>query len=292
MSVELPKTLIKIDPLTVSLYRDFADGATGHEWFLIGAAARDFFLNLHGYRTIRATRDVDFAVQLRDWKEFEDVRTALIQSKKFSASDVLHRLFHVSKLPVDLVPFGEIADENERLNWPDSNVMHVAGYEAALSTATWVQIADTSDLKIRVANPAGLVMLKLFAWADDPPRRTKDLGDIVELCVNYLDFGNWDRLKNGTDSDLTSHEDFSPALAGTKLLGRDIARIAPATIRRKLSLLLEAEISKAEESRMLMGFTTAMNKSNHPQTVPISFMEALQSSIGIIIDPEFSSLKR
>jgi predicted nucleotidyltransferase len=45
------------------------------EHFLVGATARDMLMtHVFGVDAARATRDVDFAVAVKDWHQFEDIK--------------------------------------------------------------------------------------------------------------------------------------------------------------------------------------------------------------------------
>ena len=62
--------------------------------FIVGAMARELVL-VHGFDVDpgRATRDLDFAVQVADWPEYARVRDALIASAGFSSVEgVPHRV--------------------------------------------------------------------------------------------------------------------------------------------------------------------------------------------------------
>src|SRR6185295_5180343 len=56
-------------------------------YFLCGAMARDILLkHVHGIETGRATSDVDFAVAVKDWEQFEEIKTRLTETGKFEAA--------------------------------------------------------------------------------------------------------------------------------------------------------------------------------------------------------------
>ena len=64
----------------VEIYRQVQDASTELqlEVLVVGAMARDLVL-VHGFgaQLERGTRDIDFAVQVRDWAAFEDLSGAL-----------------------------------------------------------------------------------------------------------------------------------------------------------------------------------------------------------------------
>ncbi|MCX2525196.1 hypothetical protein [Larsenimonas rhizosphaerae] len=102
-----------IDPETQAILRDAhtACSTRGVEFVLIGAKARDLILHhVYGAPVQRATFDVDIALQVSDWPAFQAVRDALI-AQGYSATATEHRLVHEPGGYIDIIPFGEIANE-------------------------------------------------------------------------------------------------------------------------------------------------------------------------------------
>jgi predicted nucleotidyltransferase len=75
-----------------------------------------------------------------------------------------------TKIPIDLIPFGGVA-EGDTIAWPPDRdtVITVAGFEDALAASVQVQVNAT--LSLPVVSLAALAILKLFAWQD---RKTND----------------------------------------------------------------------------------------------------------------------
>jgi predicted nucleotidyltransferase len=73
----------------------------------------------HGFnvRSMRATVDIDFAVQLEHWKQFAHLKQTLMEEYGFTETKELHRLISADGLPVDIVPYGGLA-ENNIVSWP------------------------------------------------------------------------------------------------------------------------------------------------------------------------------
>ncbi len=100
--------------------------------------ARDLVLvHGNGSEIERGTRDVDFAISVHNWVDFNNLRNAMLASG-YSAHKKLHHSFEFrdSKgLPweVDIVPFGDIA-ENHMITWPPEHdfQMSVPGFPEAL----------------------------------------------------------------------------------------------------------------------------------------------------------------
>jgi predicted nucleotidyltransferase len=95
----------------------------GH--FVIGATARDILMtHVFGVDAGRATRDVDFAIALEDWNQFETIKAELIDNGDFQpAAGKSHRLFYQqdeygTAYPLDLIPFGQIERPGNVIAWP------------------------------------------------------------------------------------------------------------------------------------------------------------------------------
>jgi predicted nucleotidyltransferase len=66
-------------------------------YFLCGAMARDILLwHVHGIKTGRATSDVDFAVAVKDWKQFDEIKTRLTETRKFKTANKMEQRLYYS----------------------------------------------------------------------------------------------------------------------------------------------------------------------------------------------------
>src|SRR5208337_684293 len=98
----------------ISHVKQVAD-ALGIPFFLVGATARDFILDYcYGIKTTRMTRDIDLGVEIANWDQFEALSKALHGTKQFSVTREKQR-FLFNSIPVDIVPFGPIADRNKKI---------------------------------------------------------------------------------------------------------------------------------------------------------------------------------
>ena len=105
----------------------------GLQVMLVGATARDVLLEqAHSIETGRATRDVDVAVSIQSWEEFELLKKRLVATGNFIESSAnQHRLDLVnSELWVDIIPFGGIESEDRTISWPPQHdiVMNTLGF--------------------------------------------------------------------------------------------------------------------------------------------------------------------
>jgi len=231
------KILKEIDPVARAL---------GIEYLVTGATARDILLvGVFGLETGRGTRDVDLAIAVDGWPQFEAVKIRLVETGAFEADEqVVHKLYHLPVkgrrgYPIDLVPFGGIEDPTATIAWPPdrSIVMNVAGYREAFEAAPQVEIDP--GFVVRVVSLPGLAILKLFAWADRGAGDPRDAIDLAMWLRQYSAAGNEDRLY-GAEIGMLEAVGHDLDLAGARLLGQDAARIsAPDTRARLLTLLTD-----------------------------------------------------
>lgn len=243
-----------VDPIILAILRevDRLTGELGLAYFVAGATARDILLtNVYGLNTGRATRDVDFAVAVENWQQFEAIKARLTADGKFNASkNTTQRLYYrISDkgqgYPLDIIPFRGVEQPPNIVAWPpDMKVLiNVVGYEETIASAMLVQVAD--GLVVRVASLPGLVVLKLFAWLDRGDQDSKDAQDLVTLFRLYAEAGNLDRLY-GDEIGLMEAVGYDLGLAGPRLLGRDVRTIAaPQTLEQ--ILLLFGNPTKADQ---------------------------------------------
>ena len=243
------------------LVADIQVVARERDLLLVGAQARDLLL-MHAYRidTRRATEDVDLAFMVRDWSQFLDLRTRLVESGRFSEHKrTLHKLIHngVGTSRVDLIPFAGVEDAERHIAWPpdDATVMNVIGFREAHEAALTVSIPEGASVNVPPLH--GLVLLKISAWVDRRliPPLGKDAHDIRLLLKHYLEAGNQERLY-AEAAHLLDRSDFDFEVAGAWLLGHDARALleASATARNTVpfyAALLKREVSAATESILL-----------------------------------------
>ena len=227
----LPKPEYPIDERFIEILRVVKEDTSseGIDCMLVGATARDILLtNVFGILAPRATKDMDFAVAVKDWGQFEALRSRLSARPGFKEGREQQRLIYSGidnndYYPLDLVPFGGVSHGNNEIAWPPDMaiIMNIAGYDEALTAAVSVKFAD--DLEGKIVSLAGLAMLKIFAWSDRGIENPKDAHDLLFLMENYINAGNMDRA---FDEGFMEQFEFEQELAGPYLLGTDMRRIA------------------------------------------------------------------
>ncbi len=235
----------KIEPVHKEALRTVARAAAtvGADWFLTGALARYWIFELiHGMAGQRATHDADIAIAVGNWEEFERIREGIMADGEFIAHrGKLHQLDHkrISSFHIDIIPFGALGGDRARITWPPEHAieMNLIGFQEAYYAALIV-LAD-ADLPVKIASVPGLMLTKLFAWADRKHLHNKDAADIRLLLSNY------EKVAASPLHDidgLMALEDFVPDHAAARLLGRDVAKILTPCCRGSLLELLDREL--------------------------------------------------
>lgn len=230
------------------------------ELFLMGAAARDLMMtHAHGFQASRLTEDVDFAVMVQSWGDYEKLHSGLIASGEFVArpGPAMHRLKHVRGLPLDIVPFGGVERPDRKIEWPAERGVTFDCFGVKEAFDASIRVRLPLDVELRVASIPALAILKTCAWHDR--RRThpgRDAPDLLLFARSYMDCGNLDRAAS-QHADLFDTEGFDHTEAGARLLARDMAAIISAAGRERLLAILRPEADV--EGPLLLAHQSAMD---------------------------------
>jgi predicted nucleotidyltransferase len=251
-----------IDQLLLEILQHAHQAATeqGIEYFVGGALARDILLHhVFGGAIERATLDVDIGVYLRNWDEFQKLRVRLIETGRFFATEGSPHRLHFAKhggVPLDLIPFGKVADDGQQIAWPPNRdvVLNVAGFEEAQQFAVLVDLGG--GLRARVCSLPSLAVLKLLAWKDRHTASRKDATDFLLIAQRYAEAGNEDRLY-GADLEVLAKSEYDMDLAGAMLLGKDAARTcSTATAQQVNEILSDAKFRQLMIDQLLRSKAT------------------------------------
>jgi predicted nucleotidyltransferase len=223
-------------------------------FFIVGATARDILLEVHyGIGSKRATVDIDIAVFIENWDQFKRLKEALTGVPDFTPTKDIQRLLFKKRLPVDIVPFGGVAEKEDLIEWPpDGSIkMSVTGFRECFKHAIEVKISDKPKLSVNVVSLAGLAILKLISWDENSARRQKDASDLAFIIRNYLDAGNLERLFEEAP-DIVDSGDYDYELGSARLLGRDISKFAYTSTIDKLIEILNRESQGKQGHRIAM----------------------------------------
>jgi predicted nucleotidyltransferase len=249
-------------------------------FFVVGASARDMILTeYYGIETGLATKDVDLAVQVSDWDSYERLRKGLIGTGKFKhVEKKAQRLLYEELYPVDIIPFGAIAERNGGLSWPPEYDMKMStlGFEEAYQNTITVRMRADPILDIVFVSLPGLALLKMISWNDNPPERGTDARDLLLLMRTYLDAGNQERLWD-EEKDLVG-EDFDYVRSGSRLLGRDIAKILSPDTKKVVLKILDEETREQNQYRLVENMMNSRNERDNFEDV-LELLEDLRKGI-------------
>ncbi len=210
-------------------------GVNPDNLMIIGAEARDHLHHhVHGSQLpVRGTRDVDIALAVNRWADYE----AVTRAYNLTGNNGVR--YRVAGLPVDFMPFGSAVEEPDGVVVPAARreEMSVFGFQDVFSRAE--PLVLPSGLQVRVPTTAGYVALKLRAWVDRSSYEDKDAQDLA-LAVEWYSSDEdireelWDLVEDAVFLQYDSDTD----LVAARLLGRRAAQVLTAPRARELATLL------------------------------------------------------
>ena len=240
-----------LKPLLTEIHNYFQN--TGLKFYVIGATARDILMGIHNEFSGRMTHDLDIAIAINKWSEFETVEKGLLEIGTFKKdSKQKQRFIYKDVFELDIVPYGKITEENDKIFWPpdDQFAMTVLGFAEIESDLISVNIDE--EINIQIANLSGIFILKLVAWSDRNQRGNKDADDIGFILTNYLEIYE-ERAAANYYNEIYDVENFTRLSSGAKLLGIDCKNLLIPfdTSRNKIIQILQNELDNQENSRLI-----------------------------------------
>lgn len=232
----------------------------GLKLYVVGATARDLMMKLlNEYPSKRKTRDLDVAIALSDWSQFENLSQIL--QKNYFRKDPANQKFyyegkkHDNDYEVDVVPFGDIAGEDETLLWPPE-------YEKEMSVKCFTEVMNRSMpitidklFNINIATLAGQFLIKLDAWNDRHTAEydSKDADDMFLILSRYHDA--YIKEPNITPPDAVDYNNHdNETIWGAQWLASDIKNILSNEHLIYYVNMINAELSKKTESDLINNF--------------------------------------
>lgn len=222
------------------------------KFFIIGALARDIILEvIHKNPVHRATLDIDFAILLSNWHQYDEIINDLTALKGFEKAREKHRLIYngeAGAVVVDILPFGDISKPGGEITWPPEydTAMTTFGFSEVYENA--IDIKFNNRLSVKTASLEGFTILKLVAWSDR--KSLKDAVDLRIILDGYFDI-NADDIYRHHES-LIQVPDFNYLECGARVLGRNIAKIIKSnnSLIKKITSILKEEISDVNNSKL------------------------------------------
>jgi predicted nucleotidyltransferase len=242
------------NPLLKVLLRNLTDyfQSIDSYFYVIGATARDIILSgIHNQTPARRTVDLDIAIVIKNWDKFQQISKELCEKEGFKKDpDQTQRFKFQNVYDIDIVPFGEIAKEDNNIYWPPEEefAMSVVGFaEVANNT---LDITIDNEFTVKLASLPGIFILKLAAFSDRKNQSNKDADDMAFIIENYLDI-NIERAA-AKHYDIFEVENFKTFTSGATLLGRDIKSIIGENAETLKSFIhiLEEELKLEDESSL------------------------------------------
>ena len=232
----------------------------GLKLYVVGATARDLMMKLlDEYPSKRKTKDLDVAIALSDWSQFENLSKIL--QKNYFRKDPANQKFyyegekHDNDYEVDVVPFGDIAGKDETLIWPPEfeSEMSVKGFTDVMNKS--MPISIDNEFEINIATLAGQFFIKLDAWNDrhTAEYNSKDADDMFLILSKYHDV--YINEPNITPPDAVDYNyDDNEMIWGAQWLASDIKNILSNKHLIYYASMINAELSKGNESHLITNF--------------------------------------
>lgn len=231
----------KIDNLNLEILKKIKEIADSLQidFFIVGATVRDMILGyVYGINIYRGTNDIDFAVRVKNWDEYNLLISEIEQTGFIQSERIFHR-YTFNGMIIDVIPFGEVSGKDDTVAWPDNDKkgINIIGFEDVYIHKEELLVQIEPEIIIPTSSVEGLVLLKLFSWNDRAlDIRIKDAMDLYIIITSYLKAGNERRLFDEHNDIIDDKFDYE--LGGSRLLGRDIANLASAHVKVALLEIL------------------------------------------------------
>lgn len=157
--------------------------------YVVGALARDIAMEiLEMPPSRRRTSDLDVAIALKDWSQFELLSENLLKNN-FVKGKPKQRFYYKgvdgkNDYEIDIVPFVEL-EEDEKVAWPPEGnpEMSVKCFRDVMNIADTVVIEDA--ITIKMAPLSGQFLIKFDTWLDRHLLTDKDAADMLYIMDNF-----------------------------------------------------------------------------------------------------------
>ena len=218
-----------------------ASNVLGVEFFAVGALARNTWY-IDNDLPARGTKDVDFGVYIPSVEVYRTLKKQLIQEHGYTASSTnAFCLISPQKIPVDLLPFGEIENNGKvMIEGTGLTSINLAGFSEVYTNG--LKTVDLEGDRISVCTIPSVVLLKLIAFDDRPDQRMKDPLDVASIFKVYPDIESdhiWSDYHDLYDGNL-SHEEVA-----IKVIGFEVRKliIDNPTLLKRVDRILDDAIS-------------------------------------------------
>jgi predicted nucleotidyltransferase len=248
-------------PIFAALERAFSH--FGIDFYLIGAQSRDVWTN-HLSLVKRTTRDIDFAVMINDRSQWNELVAYLIDRENFTLDPGQPYRFFLEGRMLDLIPFGGVEKNGEVLLENPPTIVSVYGCREVTEEAVVI------SGKYNVITLAGLCIMKLIAFNENPGHRSKDFEDFTLVMKNYGEIAG-EELFSGLYGDLIQ-EDFDFPIAGARMLGRTMQIILNKNRSLKDRIIHILEEKLRQFSKQEIDQLYVVNDKSDPIILPLKLI--------------------
>lgn len=247
------------------------------DFYLIGALAREVWYSGSG-RVERTTKDVDFAVFIGSKRDYEDVRTFLVEEKNYTESKTNEFIIISPEgIEVDLLPFGGIEiDDGLKFEGTGLTSIKANGFMEVHECGTATFDLDTGH-SFRIATLPSIVLLKFIAYDDRPENRGKDPRDIINIILHFFELQS--DFVYDHHSDLFGRA-WDPSLEqiAAKVIGREIKKTIAGNgdLLRRLVNILVVHMNLREKSGLIRNM---VNESDRNVEMVLQLLASLLEGI-------------
>ena len=255
MEFTISKNELK-NPFLVETLHALAEcyAALNMELYVVGAVARDLALHLLQINDpYRGTLDLDVAVLMADWNQYNQLTETLLRHQFVKAAEK-QRFYYLGttgnfRYIVDIVPFGSITRQ-EKIAWPpDGNpVMSVRCFDDVMAHADRV-LVDNS-FSFHLASLSGQFLIKLDAWSDRNALTKKDASDMVHILRNVYVAYALSRQALPPEINIEASE-FDVVVAGAEWIAADLTQMLSKEHRQFYATMLQDEVNQEENSALI-----------------------------------------
>lgn len=232
--------------------------------YVVGATARDIAMNLlHVEASVRRTLDLDVAIALSDWGQFDRV-TQELQQRNFKKDNAKQRFYFKGEdgnndFEVDVVPFGGV-EIDEMIGWPPEGnpQMSVRCFRDVMAQADTVVI--DGQYEIMIAPLCGQFLIKLDTWIDRNMSTDKDARDMLYIMENF--FSANVEVKSLPPVLGIEEDDFDTTVGGARWIAYELRNILSSEHIGYYTECINQELKKEEGSRLVAHFIKYMPLSN------------------------------
>ena len=226
----------------------------GLELYVVGATARDLIMKLLDESpSKRETSDLDVAIVLSDWSQFDNLSKELL-ANHFHKGKSKQKFYykgehHENDYEVDIVPFGDIADD-EVILWPPDGTpeMSVKCFTDVMNHS--IPISVDEKFTVHIAPLAGQFFIKLDSWMDRHDREHKDADDMFFILGKFYMTGVMDG-QTPTD-DVNDSAD--SLISGAQWIASIMRSILSTDHLNYYSNKIKEELDKETESELIKDF--------------------------------------